>query len=413
MKNDLIIITDKYPFGYGEATFVEPEIEYLKQTFNITILSKGSDQSQERKLPDGVHMVHCSSKITKKDLMQYGFLVLFQWNLYKELKVSLSKKNSIFQSMRILFPSLINAEKIKKHLKKIIKNTDANHILIYSFWFNYSVLAAVNVKKNCSKHIKVVTRVHGYDLYSERNPLGYQPFQDMVLPALSRVIFTCETGKEYYLTQHKEMFQNQFMCAYMGVPQKKCSKLNSQHPFTLVSCSNLIPLKRVDLIIDALEMLDHCEIQWFHLGDGILRNQLEALAYEKLSEKENITFEFWGLVDNQKIMELYASGKVNCFITASSTEGMPMSIIEVLSYGIPVIATNVGGIQEQIQKNGVLLDSNPTKENIANAIRYIYELSPEEQKSMGLNSYYLWKRLFDLDYNLATFKMELEKVLEE
>lgn len=90
-----------------------------------------------------------------------------------------------------------------------------------------------------------------------------------------------------------------------------------------------------------------------------------------------------------------------------------MSIIEALAHGIPVIATNVGGIHEQINNNGILLDENPTRESIAEAIRYMYNLSITDQRRLGNNSYRLWKQFFDLDYNLEILGRELQKIMRE
>ena len=52
---------------------------------------------------------------------------------------------------------------------------------------------------------------------------------------------------------------------------------------TLVSCSNLIPLKRADLIIAALALLpESIRVDWHHFGDGTEREALAALAVKTL-----------------------------------------------------------------------------------------------------------------------------------
>jgi len=43
------------------------------------------------------------------------------------------------------------------------------------------------------------------------------------------------------------------------------------------------------------------------------------------------------------VLNYYASNPVDVFINTSSSEGLPVSIMEAMSFGIPVIATNVGG----------------------------------------------------------------------
>ena len=59
-------------------------------------------------------------------------------------------------------------------------------------------MAAVYIKNKCkAKNVKVVTRIHGYDLYDNRSPLGYQMFQDQILDKVDKIFFTCETAKMY------------------------------------------------------------------------------------------------------------------------------------------------------------------------------------------------------------------------
>lgn len=410
--NEIILITDKYPYEYGEATFIEPEIEFLRNSYNITLLSKSSSKDLKTEIPD-VDIFRCSTKILKRECLQYGFFVLKNPIFYKEMIKSLNKGNSVLKSLRVIFPSLINEIKLRNMLSDIVEHKTSNNILIYSYWFNYSVLSAINLKKKSKKQIKVISRIHGYDLYDERHVLGYQPFQDIALLDLDRVIFTCETAKKYYLNRHEERRQDQFFCGYMGVKKRKKVNIQKTTPFTLVSCSNLIPLKRVHLIIEALGILEDIDIQWIHFGDGILKDSLYEQAHLELSPKKNVHYNFCGNVKNTDILNLYASGQVNCFISTSETEGMPMSIIEALAHGIPVIATNVGGIHEQINNNGILLDKNPTRESVAEAIRYMYNLSITDQRRLGSNSYQLWKQFFDLDYNLEILGRELQKIMRE
>lgn len=64
---------------------------------------------------------------------------------------------------------------------------------------------------------------------------------------------------------------------------------------------------------------------------------------------------------NQQVYDYYKSNKVDVFVNVSYSEGLPVSLMEASSFGIPVIATDVGGSAEIIdkeQKNGFLLDKD-------------------------------------------------------
>lgn len=168
----------------------------------------------------------------------------------------------------------------------------------------------------------------------------------------------------------------------------------------LVSCSSIISIKRIELIVDALSKIPPCiKVIWTHLGEGPLIEKIRAYSEEKLSECKNINYEFCGFVDNEKVRELYISMGSQLFITTSSTEGLPVSLMEASSVGIPLMGTAVGGIPEIIKDghNGYLLSLNPTPEEISEHIIEYYNLSIDERKMMSKNSQKVWKRDFDID----------------
>lgn len=98
-------------------------------------------------------------------------------------------------------------------------------------------------------------------------------------------------------------------------------------------------------------------------------DELKAYAAAKLSG--NITCVLKGNVENGKLMEEYCRIPYDFFVNVSSSEGVPVSIMEALSFGIPCIATEVGGTEEIItdSKDGVLLKANFDSDELAEWIR--------------------------------------------
>ena len=79
--------------------------------------------------------------------------------------------------------------------------------------------------------------------------------------------------------------------------------------------------------------------------------------------------------------------------------------MEAFSFGIPVIATNVGGVNEIVISgfNGFLLDSNCSVEDVTKIIHEFYGLNLKKVNQMRTNAYLTWKEKFNADKNFPLF----------
>ena len=68
-----------------------------------------------------------------------------------------------------------------------------------------------------------------------------------------------------------------------------------------------------------------------------------------------VAFNFLGAMPHSKVLEYYQTHYTDLFIQASRSEGIPVSIMEALSYGTPVLATNVGGVAELLPQGSMSL----------------------------------------------------------
>ena len=84
------------------------------------------------------------------------------------------------------------------------------------------------------------------------------------------------------------------------------------------------------------------------------------------------------------------------------------TVMEAMSFGIPCIATDVGGTGEIVNNDhGVLISKDATDENIAEVIRAIYSVSEDEYLTLRHKSRRFWKDHFDADKNYNDFFEEL------
>ena len=171
--------------------------------------------------------------------------------------------------------------------------------------------------------------------------------------------------------------------------------------YLIVSCSNLIPVKNVHLIADALKQITSIKIKWIHFGDGVEKDRIINISNDF---PENIKFEMKGSVRNNDIISFYKTNAPDLFINVSSSEGIPVSIMEAMSFGIPVIATNVGGTSEIVNnKNGFLLESNFCITDLVDIIKSFYNKNLIEFKNLQEQSFETWKNNFNAADNFSKF----------
>lgn len=122
----------------------------------------------------------------------------------------------------------------------------------------------------------------------------------------------------------------------------------------LFCCARLAPEKGISFLIQALKIL-HGKGYVLELrlaGDGPSKEQLQTLAND-LQIAKHVTF--LGFVDENALMnELELA---DLFVLPSSVEGVPVSVMEAMAVGVPVIATNVAGTSELVEtsKSGLLV----------------------------------------------------------
>lgn len=118
----------------------------------------------------------------------------------------------------------------------------------------------------------------------------------------------------------------------------------------------------------------------------------ETKKFERLIEPIDSIVKFYGWVDVDR--KQYLLSQANAYILPSYNEGLPISILEAMSYGLPIISTNVGGIPEIVEDsyNGFLI-SPGDKEAMKKAIDKLL-CNPELREEMGEHSKQLVEKFF-------------------
>jgi len=124
----------------------------------------------------------------------------------------------------------------------------------------------------------------------------------------------------------------------------------------VLAIGHLIPLKNHETLIRALADPVSAEVHLTIAGSGPLAEDLSALA-EHIGVADRLHLA--GHIAHEDLMQRMLEGEW-CLVTlASTTEGIPVSLIEALAAGIPVVASDVGGVAELVTPAGGLLVSDP------------------------------------------------------
>jgi len=144
--------------------------------------------------------------------------------------------------------------------------------------------------------------------------------------------------------------------------------------FVAVFAGRLEPGKGVEHLIDAWKMNKTPGAMLVILGKGSIEKSLQQRAVADSS----IRFQGWA----DDIYEYFASA--DCFVLPSSGEGLPNSLIEAMSCGLPCIGTDIGGIRELItdKTTGLLIGVGDVPA-LANALSYI-QTNPDHALRMGI-----------------------------
>ena len=406
MKKKLVLITAHFPYGTSE-TFLESELPILAQNFEkieiITFPTKGD----KRDIP-----INCSVseiKINTKPLLAYfGVFSLLFWREIFIIKRIYKKKISI-GILKTMLISLMRGKAIAYYLSNF-KPKEKQDSIYYSYWCDDSALALAFFNEHSKHTLRTVCRTHGWDVYFEVSDYNYIPFRHFIHQNLSQIFPISEKGKKYIEETWK--VNGKITISKLGVnpPPLSTTKggIDRKNIFTLVSCSNLIPLKRVHLIIEALSLLQTEQIHWVHFGDGPEEKKLKELAHQKLSV--NISYEFKGRVTNKMVLDFYKSNPPQLLINVSSSEGIPVSIMEAMSFGIPCIASNVGGNSEIVKHNinGMLLNATPSVDEIAKVIMTIKSKSQSEYNAMSEKAFETCEKEYNAKNNYLEFNKHLQ-----
>lgn len=247
---------------------------------------------------------------------------------------------------------------------KYIFNKEIDIVHIHTASNNSFKRSALFIKQAKRYGKKVVCHIHGgaFKTYRESN----KEFVDKILQQSDAIVALSEYWKQFFT---EEVGLNNVFVIKNIIPKPEQKKVIHEDKLHLLFLGFITEAKG---IFDLIETINANKETWkdrvvLHIGgNGKVEKLKELIA--KYGLENTVIYEGW--VSGDKKAELLS--QADGFILPSYTEGLPISILEAMSYGLPILSTPVGSIPEIIKdgENGFLFEPKDCK-NMANCINML------------------------------------------
>lgn len=390
-KDNLFLFTKTYPFGTREQ-YITNELKYIAGSFKKVIIYPNDyfdkNSIHDKELPPNVEILNFNLSLPRRSQNNINDYLYLTGNTVREFFATDDKRN-FFRNFKWNIANFWTQYQIFKLFSKYIKdnNYSSDNTVFYSYWFHKSAIM-LSILKDKNHIAKFVSRAHSVDLYHNdwgliNQEIRVPPYKMFKLKNADEIFPISEHGSSYLKAKYPVCAVN-VSTHYLGV--KNCSATlanQSTHRFHLVTCSGIDENKRLHKLAEALKQIKK-PFLWTHFGAGKLfdRVQQHVVDFPKTAHAQ-----FMGNVSNYEVTRFYDENKIDLFVNLSIVEGLPVSIMEAMACGIPVLATNIYGTPEAVkdQVNGFLLDVNFTIEDLISKLNYCIEntalLEPMRLKS--------------------------------
>lgn len=417
----VVVLSNSFPYGKSEQFLFDEASFHNRSTLYIPI----NFISKSRLRPEvTTKNIYIPRKIDSRKILRflyrlYSFpLVLFSEHFYQELIfLFCEKKLNLYNLVALicfLEDGILSYIRIYRYIRKVdlgYISDSQNGYVFYAYWFHVQAFIAIKLKHKFNNSISV-SRAHRYDLFEDDLNHNYIPLRKYIVANINQVFSISKSGLDY-LSQNYENVHRKVTLSRLGTFDFGWRMVSLNPPYVLVSCSAINNIKRVDKIFRAIEVLNRDDIIWIHFGTGPnIDSLLSMYKTSSLKCKENV--KIMGYTDNNEIHEFYNKNIVHYFINMSLVEGIPVSIMEAMSHGIPALATNVGSTNELVNNsNGYLVDKDITDLELADKINHICNINQSEYEQLRISARENWFKDYDAKRNYDIFNSMLNSRLFE
>lgn len=358
----IVYITAHAPYGRGETFVVEEMFAVVENGVELLIIPRNPPKE----------VFHEQSRRLLKyavwlPLLRWRFLISFLAAVITKPKMWKVLVNIICQSrnIRMVFKNLAVAPKAA-FVAKLLNRAKVDHIHVH--WGSTTATMAWIISELTG--IPWSMTLHRWDI-AENNLLKLKVNQADFVRCIS------EDGRREVLRIVGEEHHDKIKVLHMGVRLPRVIPRQSplQRTNYVVACpANLVLIKGHCYLVDACAKLlekDISAIKILIIGDGSLeteiRQQVKQLGLDEVVE-------FVGRLPHEQLMHMYERGEVDAVVLPSITtddnerEGIPVTLMEAMAYGVPVVSTNTGGIPELLSDGAGIVVKEKDAQGLASAI---------------------------------------------
>ena len=404
-RGTLLFLTRDYPGdNYAERAFAYPELAALARKFDRIIIMpldyQGTRLGYPDSLPPGVevdwslaHDPVTHNRALKAFYIFHPFALQSLASMVGEARTLRQWGKGVLQAVNTLSIGRVVLRTLRRH------GLGPHDTLLYAFWFLDIGAALARIAREDGW--KCAVRGHTSDIFTEKTLFRSDKVRNRLLRGVSKVLTISNTGREY-LAQRFPDHKEKFVTMPLGSVKLYESGLYTpsdglSRPLEILTVARIEPVKRIDMIFRILERLamlnPERSMLWTVIGSGTLADKISQQV--KTNRAGNLKINFTGMLTNEQIQKRYASNPPQWFMLASRSEGVPVSMGEAMSYGVPVITTNVGQIYELADEIcSVNLGDTPDIEEAAEQLsRVIFDTGLQQNMSAAAKR--RWERLFN------------------
>lgn len=336
----------------------------------------------------------------------------------KERIVSFLRKQSKTNPIAAILHKYIISGRAANVLIKRYKTETNNEDVVFMHELDTCYEYLKSRKKNY--RAKVVLVVHENGLTHDSTLLDYPSLKKTyfykklfkmsgyVFENVDKLGFVSETSMNTFISNNPEYPIEKLFFNLNGIPSIiTTAKSTRNRPILNICCIGTVNERKGQRqIIEAMKLLSFEEKDKIHInivGDGEIKEELELFCKENDLE-EHISF----LGRRSDIEHILSENDI--FLLPSKIEGLPISILEAMRQGLPIISSKVGGIPEMVEndKTGLLIEPNTDE-----LLKIFKNISKYDWEKMGEESRKLFEKKFSLKSMVDKYSLVFHEVMSK